>query len=156
ESSEDEAGDVSEVDKDALGPLRDRVRPVSGHVFLKSGRFEMSPSLTVSFKDAFFTKYLLGATLTYHPIETIGISFRAGYTLPLDGGHTPISGAAQICTTLVTSKTPSCSAPSYDQVNGVAPGQIGLIAGVDLQWAPLYGKIALLAQYFPHFDLYGI
>src|SRR5688500_12472720 len=70
--TEDEAGDVSEVDKDALGPLRERIRPVSGYFFLKKGRFELSPSATVSVKDAFFTKYLVGASLTYHPIESIG------------------------------------------------------------------------------------
>jgi len=40
-SSEQEAGDVSEVDKDRLGPLRERVRPVSGHLFLKQGRGDM-------------------------------------------------------------------------------------------------------------------
>ena len=51
-SEEEEAGDVSEVDKDRLGPLRERVRPVSGHLFLKKGRFEVSPSASVSLRDA--------------------------------------------------------------------------------------------------------
>ena len=72
-------------------PLRERVQPVSGHLFLKKGRFEFSPSATLSVKDAFFTKYILGGTLTYHPMETLGVSLRAGYSL------TTVSGAAQIC-----------------------------------------------------------
>ena len=89
--AEDEAGDVSEVDKDSSGPLRERIPPVSGHVFLMDGRFEISPELGISLRDAFFTKYLFGASLTYHFTETLGVSLRGGYTLSI------ISGAAQIC-----------------------------------------------------------
>ena len=51
-ASEDEAGDVSEVDKDSAGPLRERVRPVSGHLFLMDGRFEVSPGIGISLRDA--------------------------------------------------------------------------------------------------------
>src|SRR4051812_10139179 len=93
QSQEDDAGDISEVDKDALGPLRERIRPVSGHVFLKQGRFEISPTTSVSFKDAFFTKYLFGATATYHFTEALAAGLRFNYSVPV------VSGAAQICTT---------------------------------------------------------
>lgn len=146
-ASEQEAGDVSEVDKDRLGPLRERVRPVSGHLFLKEGRFEFSPSATFSVKDAFFTKYILGATLTYHATETLGVSLRAGYAIPT------VAGAAQICN---FSDGSGCHRPTYDELNGKAPGQISLLGGLDLQWAPIYGKVSLLAENFLHFDLYGI
>jgi outer membrane beta-barrel protein len=146
-ASEQEAGDVSEVDKDRLGPLRERVRPVSGHLFLKEGRFEFSPSATFSVKDAFFTKYILGGTLTYHATETLGVSLRAGYAIPT------VAGAAQICN---FSDGSGCHRPTYDELNGKAPGQLTLMGGVDLQWAPIYGKVSLLAENFLHFDLYGI
>jgi outer membrane beta-barrel protein len=152
-SSEQEAGDVSEVDKDRLGPLRDRVTPVSGHLFLKKGRFEFSPSATLSVKDAFFTKYILGGVLTYHPTETLGFSLRAGYAIPT------VAGAAQICTFSDGgdgSTTRGCRRPTFDELNGSAPGQLTLTGGLDVQWAPIYGKISLLAEQFVHFDLYGI
>jgi hypothetical protein len=58
--AESEAGDVSEVDKDSAGPLRNRVAPVSGNLFMKKGRFEVSPGVTISVKDAFYTKYIPG------------------------------------------------------------------------------------------------
>src|SRR5262249_57098968 len=71
-SWEDEGGDVAEGDKDRVGPLRERIPPVSGHLFRKKGRFELSPSASLSIKDAFFTKYMLGLALTYHAWETFG------------------------------------------------------------------------------------
>ncbi len=152
-SSESEAGDVSEVDKDRLGPLRERVQPVSGHLFLKKGRLEVSPSATLSLKDAFFSKYIFGATLTYHPTETLGLSLRAGYSIPT------VANAAQICNFTGGeggSVTRGCSKPTYDAVAGKAPGQITLMGGFDVQWAPIYGKMSLLSEQFVHFDLYGI
>ncbi|MBU8894910.1 outer membrane beta-barrel domain-containing protein [Corallococcus sp. H22C18031201] len=151
-NSEDEAGDVSEVDKDALGPLRERIRPVSGHMFLKKGRFEFSPSATVTIRDAFFKKYIFGATLTYHPMETLGVSLRAGYAL------NSVAGSAQICsfTEGTDGSQRGCRAPSKSELNGSAPGQLTLMGGADLQWAPIYGKLSLLAEKFVHFDMYGI
>ncbi|MCY1076436.1 outer membrane beta-barrel domain-containing protein [Archangium lansingense] len=152
-SSEQEAGDVSEVDKDRLGPLRERVRPVSGHLFLKQGRFEFSPSATLSIKDAFFSKYILGGTLTYHPTETLGVSLRAGYSL------NTVASAAQICTFSSGADggtTRGCRRPTYAELDGEAPGQLTLMGGIDAQWAPIYGKISLMAEQFLHFDLYGV
>jgi outer membrane beta-barrel protein len=152
-SSESEAGDVSEVDKDRVGPLRERIRPVSGHLFLKRGRFEFSPSASVSLRDAFFRKYILGGTFTYHPMETLGLSLRAGYSIPT------VSGSAQICTFSEGGEggvTRGCRSPTFEQLDGAAPGQLTLTGGVDVQWAPIYGKISLLAERFAHFDMYGL
>ncbi|HLL04704.1 MAG TPA: outer membrane beta-barrel domain-containing protein [Myxococcaceae bacterium] len=150
-SSEAEAGDVSEVDKDRVGPLRERIRPVSGHVFLKKGRFEFSPSTTISLRDAFFRKYIFGATFTYHPAETLGLSLRAGYSLPT------VSGSAQLCTFGgADGSIRSCRSPRFEELDGTAPGQLSLLTGVDVQWAPIYGKISLLAESFAHFDMYAI
>ena len=145
-----DAGDVSEVDKDAVGPLRDRVRPVTGHVFLKGHRFELSPSATVSINDAYFTKYLLGGTFIYHFQEAWSVGLRYGYAL------SAVAGAAQICTSPNSGATLGCRSPRYAEINGQAPGQINMIAGLDLRWQPIYGKIALLAESFVHFDLYAV
>jgi outer membrane beta-barrel protein len=150
-SQEEEAGDVSEVDKDALGPLRERIRPVSGHMFLKKGRFELSPSASITIRDAFFKKYIFGGTVTYFPMETLGVGLRAGYAL------NSVAGSAQICTfSGEGSDTRGCRAPTKGELDGQAPGQLTLMGGVDVQWAPIYGKLSLLAEKFVHFDMYGV
>jgi outer membrane beta-barrel protein len=150
-SQEEEAGDVSEVDKDALGPLRERIPPVSGHLFLKKHRFELSPAISLSLKDAFYSKYVFGLSAAYHVTEAIAINGRFGYSIPT------VSGAAQICVPAgVPGVPPGCSQPSMDQLLGIAPGAITLMGGIDLEWAPLYGKIALVSETFAHFDIYGI
>ncbi len=150
--TEEDAGDVSEVDKDRVGPLRERVRPVSGHLFRKKGRFEFSPSVTASLNDAFFSKYIFGAKLGFFPSEEFGIHLRGGYSL------VGISGAAQICTTEATGTgtTRGCRSPRFDEVDGRAPGQITYLGGIDAEYAPIYGKVALVAETFLHFDLYGL
>ncbi|MBX5482518.1 MAG: outer membrane beta-barrel domain-containing protein [Myxococcaceae bacterium] len=150
--SDEEAGDVSEVDKDRLGPLRERVRPVSGNLFLKKGRFELSPSGTMSLDDAFFTKYAVGATIGFFPREDLGIHLRFGYAFPT------VSHAAQICTTESTGAgtVRGCRPPTFEQLDGRAPGQITLIGGADVEYSPIYGKISLIAEKFLHFDLYGL
>jgi outer membrane beta-barrel protein len=147
-AAQQEAGDVSEVDKDRLGPLRERVQPVSGHVFRKKGRIEFSPAGSLSFKDAFFTKYSVGAALTYHPAEDFGISGHFNYVFA------GVSGAAEICT--FTATVPSCRAPAKSELDGRAPGQIKMMASLDGQWAPIYGKFSLISESFMHFDLYGV
>lgn len=147
-SSESEAGDVSEVDKDAQGPLRERIRPVSGNLFLRKGRFEISPSAGVSMRDAFYTKYLVGGTLTYHPTETLGIGLRGAYSIPV------VSGSAQICSFEADER--GCRKPTQEELDRGGLGNLRLLAGLDLQWAPIYGKLSLLSSYFAHFDMYGI
>ncbi|TSC33159.1 outer membrane beta-barrel domain-containing protein [Corallococcus sp. Z5C101001] len=151
-SQEEEAGDVSEVDKDALGPLRERIRPVSGHMFLKKGRFEISPSASVTIRDAFYKKYVFGGTVTYFPMETLGVGLRAGYAL------NSVAGSAQICTFTEgeAGDTRGCRAPTRAELDGRAPGQLTLMGGLDVQWAPIYGKLSLLAEKFVHFDMYGV
>jgi outer membrane beta-barrel protein len=149
-SSESEAGDVSEVDKDALGPLRERIRPVSGHLFLKKGRFEISPSFTISIRDSFFRKYIPGTTLTYYPWETFGMGLRVGYAL------SEVAGSAQECTFSDDGAGLGCHKPTFRRLDGKAPGQLSLLAGVDAQWSPIYGKISLAAETFAHFDMYGV
>lgn len=152
QNTEDEAGDVSEVDKDRTGPLRDRVSPVSGHLFRKRGRFEASPGAALSLRDAFFTKAVFKLALTYHVTETFGVGLHGGYS-----GHF-ISSSAQICTTGAagTGASRTCRSPSWAELDGRAPGKISLLGGLDLQWSPIYGKVALMAQAFGHFDMYGL
>jgi outer membrane beta-barrel protein len=148
QSEEGEAGDVSAVDREA-GPLKDRIRPVSGHLFLKQGRFELSPSASITVRDSFFTKLVFGGSITYHLAESLGLGLRGAYSLPL------VAGTAQICEVNAQNQR-VCRAPDPRDLDGRAPGQITLLAGADLQWAPIYGKISVLAEQFLHFDIYAI
>lgn len=162
QKAEDEAGDVSEADKDSSGPLRDRIPPVSGHLFLMDGRFEISPGIGLSVRDAFFTKVFFGAALTYHFSETIGLSLRGGYNLSL------VSGAAQICTPGDGTTAAGCRSPTIEELTtrldstgtrvpeNVAYGLNTVLASLDLQWAPIYGKLSLSAERVLSFNMYGL
>ncbi len=148
-AAEQEAGDTAALDRD-VGPLKDRIPPVTGHVFLMEKRWELSPSVALSFRDAFFTKYSLGGTLTYHFTETFGVALRGGYSL------VSASGASQICTINVTGTTGvrGCKDPTVSDLDGRAPGQLKILASLDAQWTPLYGKISLFAEKVIHFNMY--
>jgi outer membrane beta-barrel protein len=162
QKSEEEAGDVSEVDKDSSGPLRDRIPPVSGHLFLMDGRFEISPGVGLSIRDAFFSKIMLGGALTYHFSETVGLSLRGGYNLSF------VSGGAQICTPATTTTAASCRSPTVEELTtrltpsgqresaNVAYGLNTLLASLDLQWAPIYGKLSLSSEAVLGFNMYGL
>lgn len=147
QQAQEEAGDTSELAKD-IGPLKSRIPPVTGHMFLMRHRFELTPMVGVSLRDAFFTKYMVGAELTYHLSEDFGIGARVVYAKP------SISGAALICSGETGAR--SCRPPDESQVDGRAPGQIKLLGGVNVQWAPIYGKISLVSEAFLHFDLYAV
>lgn len=157
QKTEEEAGDVSEVDKDASGPLRDRVRPVSGHRFLMDGRFEFGPNVGISARDAFYTKYVLGLSLMYHLTETFGLGLSGGYALSV------VSGAAQICETdAATGVSKGCRKPTDEElsINQVASGRTPafgrqtLLLNLDVEWAPIYGKLSLIAEAFVGFNMY--
>jgi outer membrane beta-barrel protein len=157
QKSEDEAGDVSEVDKDSAGPLRDRIPPVSGYQFRSGGRFELSPFVGISVRDAFFTKLYFGAAATYHFTNMWALSGRAAFVAPL------VSGAAQICETATASRPGGCRPPSFDELttSGGQPenrsfGLIRFTGSIDLQWAPIYGKLSLSAERFIGFNMYAL
>jgi outer membrane beta-barrel protein len=160
QKSEEEAGDTSEIDKDRQGPLRERVRPVSGHIFLMKGRFEASPTFAASFKDAFYTKYAPGLFVSYHFTETVGVSLRGQYAI------STVSGAASICTNNPMTGARTCVGPTLSELDQgqsgtVAYGRMGLMVDLALEWAPIYGKLATLAflPFLPfddlHFNMYG-
>jgi len=145
QTAEEEAGDVSEVEKDARGPLRERIRPVSGQLFKQDGRFELSPGLALSVRDAFFNKYVLGGLLAYHMTEELGVALRAGYAL------SSISGATQVC------DAKGCRKPTRKNLERFsAYGNIRLMGSLELQWAPVYGKLSLSAEAFLPFKFYGL
>lgn len=147
EDAELEAGDVAEIDKDARSPLRERIPPVSGQLYVLEGRFEIAPTASVTFRDAFYRKYILGGSLTYYPKQWLGFSLNGGYAIPT------VAGTAQICD---TEGGGGCAPPTMAALEGRAPGHLLMLGGVDVLWSPIYGKLSLLSEAFAHFDLYLI
>ena len=98
----------------------------------------------MSLRDAFFSKYIFGGTLTYHPLETLGVSLRLGYCHQ----HRVRRGADLHLHGRAARRAPRAAARSdlLNQLDGPAPGQLTLLGGVDVQWAPIYGKLSLLAE----------
>ncbi len=123
--------------------LDERIRPVSGHLFLKEGRHELSPAVGMSLGDPFYSKYVLGLQYGYHLGESWMLGFNAGYAF-----SSP-SGAVTRC----DSSGQGCRLPTKEDLVR-APGDFGFLAGLDLSWSPLYGKISVLAESVLHFDTY--
>ena len=135
------AEEESPEEKSAPAALEEKMPAVSGRLFLKNGRFEISPTLSASLADAFFQKYAVGLKLDYHLVESVSVGLHASYSL-----NTP-SGVVTVC-----KPDGSCGAPELADLTDV-PGKIGLLAGAEVAWAPIYGKFSLFAERIFHFDL---
>lgn len=118
-----------------------KIPPVSGQLFRKAGRLEVTAGGDLSLNDAFFTKYFLGVELGYHLSESWAVSAHAS------GGIATRSGSAVVC-----SATTGCANASRTQLRQV-PGRIRGLAGAGVAWAPVYGKLNVLAEKVAHFDL---
>lgn len=121
------------------GRLQDKIPPVSGNLFKKGGRFEISPTSGLSLADAFFQKYTFGLKLSYHVSESLSFGAFGSYAIDTVGG------AVSVC------RDDVCSSPKMEELTSV-PGKLGLIAGAEVAWAPLYGKVNLFAEKVLHFD----
>jgi outer membrane beta-barrel protein len=121
--------------------FENKVPPISGQLYMKAGRFELTPSFNVSVNDPFFTKYFGGLKLDYHITESwgVGVTGAAGTSSP--------TASASICTA-----NQGCTKPTDAQLYQV-PGRIRSIVGIEGAWSPVYGKLNVLAEVPVHFDL---
>jgi outer membrane beta-barrel protein len=118
-----------------------KIPPVSGQLYRKAGRLELSLGGNLSLNDAFFTKYFGGAKLGYHLDESWSVAVHA------TSGFAARSGSAVVC-----SATTGCRDATEAELRQV-PGRIRAIAGVEVAWAPVYGKLNALAEQVVNFDL---
>jgi outer membrane beta-barrel protein len=111
----------------------DRVKSVQRKVYLKQGRFELTPLVSFSINDPYYSK--LGASVrgAYYFADTLAISARASVmqVLPSDDVRT-------------------AKRAFQSRIYHSVPQWAGL---ADLEWAPLYGKVAFLNSIL-HFDGY--
>jgi len=117
-----------------------KVEPVSGQLYVKTGRLELEPFLALSLNDPFYSKYFLGLRGAWHLSEawSLGAAFETGFTSPTDS------------TTLCTVNQ-GCRAPSDAQLWQV-PGDIRWIGGLEVAFSPVYGKVSLIASAVLHLD----
>jgi outer membrane beta-barrel protein len=111
----------------------DRVKSVQRKVYLKKGRFELTPLVSVSINDPYYSKFGASVRGAYYFADTLAISARGSVmqVLPSDDVRT----AKRAFQSRIYHSVP--------QWSGMA----------DLEWAPLYGKVAFLNSIL-HFDGY--
>jgi outer membrane beta-barrel protein len=118
-----------------------KIQPISGQLYEKAGRLEVSPTLDLSFNDAFLKKYFGGVKVAWHFTEFLSV----GGTFAM--GATAATGSAVVCPV-----NQGCHDASRAQLWQV-PGAIRMMAGAEVAWAPVYGKLNLAAEQVLHFDL---
>ena len=113
----------------------DRVKSVQRKVYLKKGRFELTPMVSFSITDPYYSK--LGASVhgAYYLADTLSVALRlsAMQVLPSDDVRT----AKRTFGARIFYSVPQWSAMA------------------DVEWSPLYGKVAFLNSIL-HFDGYLI
>jgi len=131
----------------AADAFENKVKPVSGQLYRKAGKLELTiPAGVLSVNDAFFSKYMVGAKLTYHLSES--------WSLGVNGalGTSSATGSTSICTQNPAPGEPACKPADNKQLYQV-PGDIKWIAGGEVGFSPLYGKLNLFGEKALHFDL---
>jgi outer membrane beta-barrel protein len=118
-----------------------KIPPVSGQLYRKAGRFELTPSGNLSLNDAFFSKYFGGLKLGFHFTEALSLSAHVA------AGMTSKTGSAVVCP-----QNSGC-VPASDEMMFQVPGRIRGLAGIEIGWSPIYGKLNAFAERVGHFDL---
>jgi outer membrane beta-barrel protein len=121
--------------------FENKVPPISGQLYPKAGRLELTPGVSFSVNDPFYAKTFGSLKLTWHVTEF----FSAGLTAA--GGLSSPTGSTTICTA-----NQGCAPASEEQLRQV-PGKIEWMAGAEGAFAPVYGKLNLAAELPVHFDL---
>jgi outer membrane beta-barrel protein len=118
-----------------------KIQPVSGQLYQKRLRLEITPTGNLSLNDAFYAKHFAGVKAGFHFSEawSVSASFATGGARSTGSAVTCESGAG-------------CDDATDAQLYQV-PGRILMIAGGELAWSPVYGKMSLLAEKVAHFDL---
>jgi outer membrane beta-barrel protein len=111
----------------------DRVKSVQRKVYLKKGRFELTPLVSVSVADPYYSK--LGASVhgAYYLADTLSVALR-------------LSALQVLRSDDVRTAKRTFSANIYFSVPQWS-------AMADVEWSPLYGKVAFLNSIL-HFDGY--
>ncbi len=118
-----------------------KVRPISNLLYGKAGRLEITPGGALSLDDAFFRKYMASGKVTWHFSEWLALSgtFAGGVARP--------TASTNVCP-----PNQACRPATDDQLARV-PGEIQMMAGGEIGFAPVYAKVSAFAEKVGHFDL---
>ncbi|GAO04944.1 outer membrane beta-barrel domain-containing protein [Anaeromyxobacter sp. PSR-1] len=118
-----------------------KIPPVSGALFQKAGRFELSLTGNLSLNDAFYAKRWGGLKLGYHPAEWLYVGAAVA------AGSSTRTGSAVVCPS-----NGGCQDAADTQLYQV-PGNLKMVTGLEVGWSPVYGKLNVFAERVAHFDL---
>lgn len=121
---------VEEVKRQTLA---DRIPSVTSRVVTKVGRTAVTPVVGLSLNDPFYKNVLLGASLSYYPLESLALTASGEYLVGIESELAVSGGLAP-------------ARPEY-----VRPAYAGRL---EVAWAPVYGKVNLMAEGVVHFDTY--
>lgn len=113
--------------------LAERIPAVTGRVFGKAGRLEIAPQFGLTLNDPFYQHFTGGVAVGFHILEELSIS---------------VSGEGY----LSVETTPAVSGGPRPTRN--RPNRPTYAARADITWAPIYGKLSLMAESVLHFDTY--
>ncbi|PTL80402.1 outer membrane beta-barrel domain-containing protein [Vitiosangium sp. GDMCC 1.1324] len=113
--------------------LDDRVKSVQRKVYLKKGRFELAPAISLSVNDPYYTKVGIALRGAYYLADTLAVAAR-------------VSGIQVVSTDDVRIAKRSFHSRIFNSVPQWS-------AMGDVEWSPLYGKVAFLNDIL-HFDAY--
>jgi outer membrane beta-barrel protein len=114
--------------------------PVTAQLFHLGGLLEVQPLFAFSVGDPFWRTLGMGVRVEHHFDERWSISTHAL------GGLALLAAPVQVC-------GDTCSDPSSGKLRST-PGNLQLLAGVEVGWAPIYGKLSLMGERTLHFDAY--
>src|SRR2546427_271218 len=101
---------------------------------------EVEPMFAFSIGDPFWRTLGMGVRVEHHFDERWSISMHAL------GGFSLLAAPVQVC-------SDTCDSPAAGKLRS-APGKLQLLAGVQVGWAPVYGKLSLMGESTLHFDAY--
>ena len=115
--------------------LQERIRAVSRRVFLKRERFELEPLVAFSANDALNRWWTFGLRGAYHFNEEFALDFGGG-----GGFNQPLKDIRLLGDPEKLDQVPIVGQKAY--------------ADIGVTFAPLYGKLALMAEQVAHFDCF--
>lgn len=124
-------------------PRKKLIKTLQRKYFLKMGRGEVTPYVGIVTNDPFLRRILFGASLGYHLNELLEIELNGGYspTFGVDG-----RGDYKVVTGQITDQ--NAVAPELSRLTGHAT--------LNLNFSPLYGKVATRGRGAIIFDIYGL
>lgn len=132
----DAAGeDGSSLDEGISLTLRDRIKAVSRKVFLKDGRFELSPAMAATMNDPFYRTWQVAGRFAYHVNDALGIEVGGNYVPPFFVEKLPPVDLLRQQARLIN-------------VDNKLQGMVD----VGFTFSPMYGKVAILSDAIVHFD----